>query len=489
MNLDTFRAVLRNDLVSFIWQCFGTVAPGQTFHMGWPVDALAHVLERCRKREIKRLIILMPPRNLKSISVSVALPAFLLGRDPSAKVICASYSQELANKHARDCRAVMESIWYRQVFPSTRVAAERAAVHDFQTTKRGGRLATSVGGTLTGRGGGYIIIDDPTKPDEAASDVARQAVIDWFRNTVLSRLDDKSRDVIIVVMQRVHEDDLAGILMQDPSWHVLELPAIAEADVEIPLTMGRTKRRLESEVLSPAREPLEVLEQLWRTMGSYDFAAQYQQRPAPKGGGLVRWEWFRSYAEIPKPQPGDRIVQSWDIANSVSEAADYSVCTTWLYRDGTSYLLDVMRKKLEYPALKNLVLSHALEWEAKTVLIEDKNAGSPLYQELQQVSGINAVARTPVADKETRMYHETPQIESGRVKIPKDASWLAAFRAEICAFPKGKHDDQVDSVSQYLNWAREVAMRPQPRLYVLDVPSQVGTYYQGGLFGDFLRRG
>lgn len=487
--LDLLRALLRNDLVSFTRRTFDTVVPGQDFHMNWHVDALAHVLERCRRREIKRLIVLMPPRNLKSIAVSVAFPAFVLGRDPTAKIICASYSQELSNKHARDCRAVMESDWYRRTFPNTRLSLSRAAIHDFETTKRGGRLATSVGGTLTGRGGSYIIIDDPMKPDEAASEATRQAAIEWFKNTVLSRLDDKSRDVMIVVMQRVHEDDLAGILMQDPSWHVLELPAIADADAVIPLTLGRTKLRREGDVLSPTREPREVLDQLQRTMGSYDFAAQYQQRPAPKGGGLIKWPWFGVYDEPPVKQAGDRIVQSWDIAHTISETADYSVCTTWLQRGRRSYLLHVLRMRLEYPELKKRLLAHAHAHQASIVLIENKSAGQPLLQELRQMDGLCAIPCDPEKDKETRMYTETPQIECGDVILPKDASWLADFRAEVCAFPKAKHDDQVDSMSQYLYWVRDLTNRIVPRIYSLGSDEPPGTVYTGGSLADFMRRG
>lgn len=486
--LDLQRAILRNDLVSFIRQTFGTVVPNQTFHMNWHIDALAHVLERCLRREIKRLILLMPPRNLKSISVSVAFPAYVLGRDPGARIICASYAQELANKHARDCRSVMESKWYRWTFPNTRLSSARAAIHDFETTKRGGRLATSVGGTLTGRGGSIIIIDDPMKADEAASEAVRLAVIEWFKNTVLSRLDNKLNDVIIVVMQRVHEDDLAGILMQDPSWHVLELPAIAEADTVVPLTMGRIKLRREGDVLSPTHEPREVLEQMQRDIGSSAFAAQYQQHPAPLGGDIVKWEWFKTYDKVPARQTDDRIVQSWDIAQTINESADYSVCTTWLLRGGTSYLLHVLRKRLEYPELKKLLIAHAITNEATTVLIENKNAGLPLLQELKQVPGLYAIACDPEKDKVTRMYVETPQIECGDVVIPKEAPWLADFRAEVCAFPKGKHDDQVDSLSQYLNWVRGSLSRPVARLKTVGL-ERYGTYYTGGSFERFLRRG
>lgn len=485
---EVINALLREDLYSFSVKAFQQVFPGIEYLPSWHHKVIAHHLMQVLDGKITRLIINVPPRSLKSYLSVVSFVAFMLGRRPSANVVCVSYSQELANKHARDCRALMESTFYRELFPGARLNPKRTTESDFMTMNRGGRLATSIGGTLTGRGGGYVIIDDPMKPDEAASETARLAVIDWFRNTVLSRLDDKSRDVIILVMQRVHEDDLAGVLMQDPSWHVLELPAVAEADVPVPLTFGRTKLRREGEVLSPTREPFEVLEQLKRTMGSYDFAAQYQQRPAPKGGGLVKWDWFRTYDEPLGSQGGDRIVQSWDVANTISETADYSVCTTWLLRNGDSYLLHVLRMKLEYPALKNLLISHAAGFHATTVLIENKSAGEPLIQELRQIPGIHPVARDPKGDKETRMYIETPQIEAGRVLIPAEAAWLAEFRAEICAFPKGKHDDQVDSVSQYLNWVREVALRPGPRLSSVEPASRFGTYYSGGL-SDFMRRG
>ena len=220
------------------------MSPGQTTFRRWHVEAIAWQLERVRRGEIRRLIINMPPRSLKSIAASVAFPAFVLGHDPSRRIICVSYSGDLAKKHANDFRAVLESPWYRSAFPSTRIGPFKNSETEIELTARGFRLATSVGGTLTGRGGDIIIIDDPLKPDDALSETKRSAANQWFTNTLLSRLDDKRTGAIVVVMQRVHIDDLTGFLLgQSDEWDVLSLPAIADFDETIPLSAGRTYRR------------------------------------------------------------------------------------------------------------------------------------------------------------------------------------------------------------------------------------------------------
>ena len=196
------------------------------------------------------------------------------------------------------------------------------------TTCKGTRLATSIGGTLTGRGGDIIIIDDAHKPDESLSDVKRQTVIDWFSNTLMSRLNDKKEGVIIVIQQRVHEEDLAGYLLEQGGWTHLNLPAIAEDNQIIPIGENLAHYRKKGEPLHEAREPLEVLAKLKANMGSYAFAAQYQQTPAPIGGGIIKTAWFRYYDHAPRYQQNDRIYQSWDTASKDGELNDYSVCTT-----------------------------------------------------------------------------------------------------------------------------------------------------------------
>ena len=207
---DEYRALLRRDLYAFTERCFYELNPTTTFLPNWHIEVVTSALEDCRRGKITRLIINQPPRSLKSHCASVAFVAFLLGHDPTAQIICASYGQDLANKHASDCRTILASAWYQALFPHTRLSPERQAVQEFMTTQQGFRLSTSVGGVLTGRGADFIIIDDPLKPDEALSDTQRKAVNDWFDHTLYSRLNDKRTGRIILIMQRLHEDDLVG---------------------------------------------------------------------------------------------------------------------------------------------------------------------------------------------------------------------------------------------------------------------------------------
>ena len=212
------------------------------------------------------------------------------------------------------------------------------------TTQRGFRLATSTGGTLTGRGGNIIIIDDPLKPADAHSDARRLDLKQWVSNTLLSRLDDKNTGAIVLVMQRLHIDDLAGRLMEQGGWEVLSLPAIAEVAQEVVIGPDKVHFRRVGELLHPEREPLAVLEQLKTDMGSYDFSAQYQQAPVPAGGNMIKFEWFGFFSNpLPRPETAI-IVQSWDTASSTSELASYSVgITAQVDKNGTIHILDVVR--------------------------------------------------------------------------------------------------------------------------------------------------
>jgi hypothetical protein len=263
-----FRALLRRDFPTFVRKVFSTLESGQAYVPNWHLEAIAYQLERVRCGEIKRLIINMPPRSLKSITASVPFPAFVLGHDPTRRIICVFYSGDLAKKHANDCRAVLEAPWYRELFPGTRIG-QKDSETEIELSARGFRLATSVGGTLTGRGGDLIIIDDPLKPDDAYSETKRNGANEWFKNTLLSRLDDKRTGAIIIVMQRVHMDDLTGfVLSTSDEWEILNLSAIAEVDEVIPISATEVHRRRVGEALSPVREPLSVLEKIRVTSGA-----------------------------------------------------------------------------------------------------------------------------------------------------------------------------------------------------------------------------
>src|SRR6202011_4919489 len=226
-----------------------------------------------------------------------------------------------------------------------------------------------------GRGADLILIDDPSKPEEALSEARRNATNEWFLNTLYSRLNDKCHGAIVIIMQRLHEDDLVGHVLGQEPWEVLSFPAIAEADEqhEIETIWGpRHFTRRYGEALHPARESLATLAHIRRTLGEYNFAGQYQQSPAPLGGGLVKAEWFKRYAPNNRPESFERIIQSWDTANKATELSDFSVCTTWGVRGKNLFLLNVLRKRLEYPALKRAVREQQSQFDADVVLIEDK---------------------------------------------------------------------------------------------------------------------
>jgi predicted phage terminase large subunit-like protein len=445
------EALLRTDFRAFLHKVFTTLSPSQPFVKSWYIDAIAWRLERIRRGESRRLIINMPPRSLKSIAASVALPAYVLGLDPARRIICVSYSGELAKKHSNDFRAVLESSWYGSTFADARIGPFKNSESEIELTARGFRLATSVGGTLTGRGGDIIIIDDPIKPDDALSEARRSAANQWFTNTLLSRLDNKRTGAIVVVMQRVHIDDLTGFLLaQSDEWEVLTLPAIAEADQIIPTWDGSSYCRKTDEVLSPEREPRDVLDALKLQIGSDAFYAQYQQMPAPPGGAMVKRHWITRYKDLPPASERLLVLQSWDTASKGGPENDYSVCTTWIVtRQGKWYLIDVWRGRVNYPLLKSRVQTLAHEWGARRVLVEDTGAGTSLVQELQiQVSGIIAVK--PEGDKASRMAVASAKFEAGQALLPERAPWLADLEAELFVFPGSRHDDQCDSISQAL---------------------------------------
>lgn len=460
LSASEYQVMCRNDFYTFTHRAFRELNRDATFSHNWHNELIASKLQACLDGKIPRLIVNQPPRSLKSHNASICFPAYVLGHRPSAQIICASYGQQLADKHSLDCRTLMNSEWYRGLFP-TQLSSRKQSVQEFLTTANGFRLATSVGGVLTGRGADFIIIDDPLKPDEAVSETRRQAVNDWFDHTLYSRLNNKCTGCIIIVMQRLHEDDLVGHVMGQEQWELLRLPAIAEEDETHQIvSLGGTRivRRRAGEALHPEREPLEALESLRRAMGEYNFAGQYQQEPAPLGGGMVKSEWFRRYVPGEEPSRFDLIVQSWDTANKSTELNDYSVCTTWGQKNRKIYLLHVLRRRLDYPDLKRAVRQQAERFRPTNVLIEDKASGTQLIQELvrDSVGDVSGVTRyEPTMDKVMRMHSVTSTIENGFVYLPTESDWLAIYEHELTTFPTGKHDDQADSTSQALDWLKQ----------------------------------
>ena len=451
---EEYNACLRRDFFTFLHRSFYALNPQTPFLSNWHIEVIAAKLEACRRGHCRRLIINVPPRHLKSHCASIAFTAWLLGQNPAAQIINVSYGQDLADKLARDARSLMQHEFYQRLFPATHLSSQKQSVNEFMTTAQGYRLATSVGGVLTGRGGDYLILDDPLKPDEALSDAQRRAVNNWYDHTLYSRLNDKKHGVIIIVMQRLHEDDLVGHVLAQEKWDVLSFPAIAECEETFCIeTIGGSRQytRKVGDVLHPARESQETLAHTRQTMGEYNFAGQYQQAPAPFGGGMIKQDWFKCYEAGQPPDAFDQIIQSWDTANKPTELSDFSVCLTIGIKGSQIMVLHVLRKRLNYPELKRAVREQAELHRATVVLIEDKASGTQLVQEL--CSFVQAVK--PEGNKTMRLNAQTGAIENGFVFLPRQAPWLAEYVHELTTFPNGKHDDQVDATSQALAWIQE----------------------------------
>ncbi|WCR58535.1 phage terminase large subunit [Wolbachia endosymbiont of Ctenocephalides felis wCfeJ] len=488
--------------LKFIELCFQTVVPGCTYNDYQYIKVIADSLEAAIAGKVRRIIFNMPPRSMKSMCISVAWPAWILGNQPTARIIVASYSQLLSEKHSLDTRCIMQSDWYQELFPEVELSKEQNTKYKFQTVQRGYRIATSVGGTLTGEGGDFIIVDDPLSPAQALSATLRKRATNWFDQTLVTRLNDRKKGVIVLVMHRLHQEDLTEHLLSKPKniWHHVCLPMISENNeiiysmhnytdvISIPpvapvlrdcgpenlATNEYTKQlhnkdwapvscagmtpplysREEGQLLYPLDEGKEEVEMIKAELGSYAFAAQYQQNPIPLSSGIIKTEWLKHYRNFPDDLL--HITQSWDTAVSTNNTSNFSVCTTWTRVSNQFYLLDVYRAKLEYPKLKEQVLLLAARWAPHAILIETKASGQQLVQELKVSSDLPIIEIMPHGDKLTRFHQIVPIIESGRVFLPQQAVWLNDFECEILMFPEARHDDQVDSTVQYLQWVREI---------------------------------
>ena len=350
----------------------------------------------------------------------------------------------------------MMSPWYQRLFP-TRISPLQRAADDFATIQGGTRMATSVGGTLTGRGADIIVIDDAMKPDDALSEVRRTAANEWFDNTLQSRLNSKEDGAIVIIMQRLHQDDLVGHVLEQEPWDMLSLSAIAQEDEIYTLDSVFGRRivtRKAGTALHPERESVVRYHVLRASMGDFNFESQYQQNPMPKGGAMIKTSWLLYYDTAELPKRFSTIVQSWDTANKTAELNDYSVCTTWGYSDGKCYLLHVFRKRLIYPDLKRAVMELKKRFNPSSVIIEDKASGTQLIQDLQAdgISNVKGLEPLSGMDKVMRLNAKTPMFENGFVFLPKQAAWLDEYVRELTGFPGAKFADQVDSTTQALEF-------------------------------------
>lgn len=413
-------------------------------------DALMKVF----RGETTRLIINIPPRYSKTELVVVNWAAWCFGHVPDSEFIHTSYSGTLASNNSYQCRELVMFDEYQAMFPDTEIRGDSNARNEWRTTAGGVFYATGSLGTITGYGagkhregfGGAIIIDDPHKADEAKSDTMRRNVIDWFGTTLESR-KNSVKTPIIVIMQRLHQEDLSGWLLNGGNgehWEHLCLPAIQD----------------DGTALWPEKHDLATLQQMERS-NPYVFAGQYQQRPFAKGGNIVKGQWFQLYDQPPIIK--QRMMFA-DTAQKTSERNDYSVIEEWgLGADGKLYLLDMIRGKWEIPELRRRTVAFWQKAKARDVVtsgqlrqlkIEDNASGTGLIQDLKLQSQIPVAGIKRTRDKYTRLLDVVGYIEAGYVCLPRNAPFLSDFVGECEAFTADDshpHDDQVDPMIDAIN--------------------------------------
>ncbi len=464
---DEVLAIAREDFKAFLIKTFEILNPGHTFKDNWHIDAICHQLALCYLGRTKRLIITLPPRHLKSLCSSIAFVVWLLGKRPNAQIICASYSEDLAVNFANLRRKIMQTEWYKKVFKSVRISKTKNTETETVVTAGGRIVSTSVGGTLTGKGGNFVIIDDPIKAGDAMSEAERTKVNEWFRNTVYTRLNDPKNDVIIIVMQRMHMDDLVGHVIDLDDWTLLNLPATAQEDQDIEIDDGVFHHRKEGDILHPAHCDKDDLEKRREILGSACFSAQYLQSPVPPGGAIFRQEWFREYNCSPRDADFRSVWQSWDTASQTGESNSYSACVTFGVKEHLLCVLDVWRGRLEYPDLKKKVIGLAEKWEPERIVIEKASTGLSLLQDLSGTTPLNLIPFPPKGDKVTRAEQVAAMVEAGRIYLPADAPWLAMFLKELVEFPYAKNDDMVDAFCQMLWYFDHHPREPEINFYTI----------------------
>jgi predicted phage terminase large subunit-like protein len=446
-------ALLRNDFRAFVEKCFNHLNPGQPYHDNWHVGVIAHALAECLAGNTKRLIILLPPRNLKSTIVSIAWPAYVLGHFPSKKFVCASYAQELANQLSNDTRSIMNSDWYRELFPATLISPVKDTQGLFVTTEFGGRMATFIGGILTGFGGDIVIFDDPHKPQDMEHEGARHKARNWLLNTALSRFNSPKDGILIIVMQRLHEDDLAGYLIENnPEFTILKIPSRADeqlvykldSDTELHLEAGAY---LQEHRIGPVE-----FEAKRKEMGSREFSAQYQLDPLPPDGGTFDFDWFDLCDEVPA---FSELIMSVDVA--VSEGrGNYTAVTLWGHLDHHWYLTACHHFQFDAAKVRLEVQNLDQKYQPDLIVIDSTGVGKGMVAELRN-KGFKHIYPSIARFSKIQLANDVlAMIEGGRVSIFAPAPGLAEFRKQVTSFPHGKFDDFVDSMTQVLRFERGV---------------------------------
>lgn len=435
----------------------------------WHIDCLCEYLQNVYEGKTKRLIINVPPRTSKTLLVNIAFTAWLLGREPSMKIIGISYAQRLSEKIAYKCRLLMETKWYQELFTDTQLDPNQSQKANFLTTKGGGRFSTSVGGTLTGEGADILLIDDPMNPDEALSDVKRINANDWIDQAIYSRLNNPKEGKIVVIMQRLHSDDTTGHLLSTGKWLLVKMPALTNTTLTF---KPRDYEYSYNGLLHEDRLPKDVLDELQESMGSYAMAGQYLQEPVPLGGGEFKSDYLNYFnSDTLDVQPCNLYI-TVDPANSKKKTSDYTAMVVWaLAPDQNYYLIDGIRERLNPTERIDRLFELHRKWNKKTgkpprVGYEKYGMMSDTHY-IQQKQNVESY-RFPLTEihsgmqKEERIRRLIPIMERGQMWLPNNLYYKnikglqenfinVIVEQEILLFPFATHDDFIDAMAMIID--------------------------------------
>lgn len=469
---------LHTFLKDFAWP---VLQPGTEFVDNWHIGAICEHLEAVSRGEIKRLIINMPFRMLKSTIISQAWPAWEWIGQPSIQYLTASYAKDVATRDATDSRRIIESQAYREAYGSVfRMTSDQNVKTRYENDHKGSRVVTATDAAGTGFGGDRIIIDDPISAKEADSEQARMTAIEWWKGTAATRLNNPSAGAIVVVHQRLHQDDLTGYLLQeekDLGWTHLILPMRYEAENARTTSLGFVDpRTYEGELLSPQRLPEKVVGEMEARLGKYHSAAQLQQNPVSREGTIFKKAHWRYYTQPPRDMVSvmDEIVWSWDCTFKDGAGTDFVSGLCIGRRGADKYLLGRVNERMGFSATKTAVMNgyNTQPFKRKTiaVLVEDKANGPAVIDALESdVPGLTPV--TPQGGKVARANAVQPQHEAGNFYLPNPAipgyEWVTDFVDLFARFPGVKHDDDVDAWTQGVTWfmTRENFQAESPEPY------------------------
>lgn len=442
------RELCRRSLAEFARRAWHVLEPAADLKWGWALDAICEHLEAVTDGRITRLLMNVPPGSMKSLLTGVIWPAWEWGprNMPEMRFVGTAHEEQLAIRDSRRCRDLIKSKWFQRLWP-LELSRDLDGKREFGNMRKGVRQARSFT-SMTGVRGDRIILDDPISANNANSEAKLEAARIAFTETLPTRINS-SKSAIVVIMQRLNERDVSGVILDMglPYTHLC-IPMRFEPDRRCLTSIGWTDPRTEEgELMFRERFDEDQVSELERTLGSYGSAGQLQQRPAPRGGGIIKEKWFRYFTLA--PQLEFRAIHA-DTAQKAGEKNDYSVFQCWGRSiTGEAVLIDQIRGKWEAPELlvqaRAFWLKHLpLETSPlRSMIVEDKVSGTGLIQTLRR-EGIPVLPVQRHNDKISRAHDAAPFIESGNVLLPMDAPWLSDFLAEVSAFPGGAHDDQLD---------------------------------------------